>query len=617
MENSKPVAAKESTRMNRKMSRRLFLQLSGSTATIMGLRGKAFASAPVNHPLGEVGYGQVTLTSQPHLAQLESTHNLLMSLSNDSLLKPLRAMAGLPAPGDSLGGWYEYLADSKYDTDDAGFAPSCNYGQWVSALARNYAITGDPATREKVLQLNQMYAQTITPRYYEVNRFPGYCYDKLVCGLMDSHRLVHDPDAFKLLNATTDVAESQLPGHAVDHDVPWRLGRDKTWDWDESYTMPENLFLVSQMGAGQRYRKLAVQYLNDKTEFDPLARGENPLAGRHAYSYVNSLSSAMQAYLVGGSAKHLTAAKNAFDILQKQSFATGGWGPNETLQATGSSDLYESLSKSHHSFETPCGSYAHLKLTRYLLRVTRDGRYGDSMERVMYNTVLGALPLKADGSTFYYSDYNFKGKRVYHKSSWSCCAGTLPQVVADYGINSYLQEPDAVWVNLYIPSVLRWTDGSNQLELAQTGGYPLNDAVEFRVKAARPANFAMYLRIPAWAEGARIAVNGRSTPLEVTKGFAVVRRTWNTGDVVELELPSKLRLEPIDDAHPDVAALMHGPLVLFAKTKEQPILTLKQVLGAHRGAGAEWVVDSDQESLKLVPFTEVGEAEYTTYLKLS
>jgi DUF1680 family protein len=550
--------------MNRTMSRRLFLQLSGSTATAFGLRGRAFASDMGGKALSEVSYGQVTLTSQPHLAQLESTHNLLMSLSNDSLLKPLRAMAGLPAPGEDLGGWYGYRPDYNYRTDTAGFAASCNYGQWVSALARYYGITGDTATRDKVLQLNQLYAPTITPRYYEVNRFPAYCYDKLVCGLMDSHRLVNDPDAFRLLNATTDVA-----------------------------------------------------VLNDTTEFDPLSRGENPLAGRHAYSYVNSLSSAMQAYLVGGSAKHLDAARNGFEILQAQSFATGGWGPNETLQATGSEALFESLTDTHASFETPCGAYAHMKLTRYLLRVTRDGRYGDSMERVMYNTILGAMPLEADGSTFYYSDYNFKGKRVYHDANWACCAGTLPQVATDYGINSYLQEPGAVWVNLYIPSVLRWNDGSNHLELEQSGGYPLDGAVEIRVKAARPAKFAIHLRIPLWAEGASVAVNGLATPLRITKGFAVVRRTWKNGDVVGLALPSKLRVEPIDAAHPDVVALMHGPLVLFAMTHEQPALTRKQVLEARRGSGAEWLIDTTEEPLRLVPFTEVGDAAYTTYLKLS
>ena len=51
----------------------------------------------------------------------------------------------------------------------------------------------------------------------------------------------------------------------MEHDVAWRPNRDISWNWDESYTMPENLYLVYGMGAGLRYRKLARQYLNDST----------------------------------------------------------------------------------------------------------------------------------------------------------------------------------------------------------------------------------------------------------------------------------------------------------------------------------------------------------------
>ena len=130
---------------------------------------------------------------------------------NDSLLKPLREMAGVAAPGDDIGGWYSYRKDFDFRTDTVGFAPSCNYGQWVSALARNYGMTGDTASRDKVLQLNRSFAETIGVRYFDVNRFPAYCYDKQVCGLMDSHRLVQDPDAFRLLDASTNAVVQVLP----------------------------------------------------------------------------------------------------------------------------------------------------------------------------------------------------------------------------------------------------------------------------------------------------------------------------------------------------------------------------------------------------------------------
>ena len=606
--------------MHRRFSRRRFLELSAATAMAESV-GTAFAGvasdAPGKRPLDEVDYADVTITSAPHLAQIENTQGILMGLGNDSLLKPFRAMAGLPAPGRELGGWYEYKPDYDYKTGDAGLAPGHSFGQWISALARRYAVTRDPAAREKVLALTRLYAAAISPDYYRNNRFAAYCFDKMVCGLMDAHRLVGDPKAFRILDATTDAAVPQLPGHAVDRETPWRTGKDISWNWDESYTLPENLYLVASLGAGRRYRDLAAQYLDDATYFDPLARGENVLAHKQAYSYVNALCSAMQAYMVGGSSRHFEAARNGFDMLDQQSFATGGWGPDEMLRKPGSGEVAASLTKSHNNFETPCGSYAHFKLTRYLLRVTRDGRYGDSMERVMYNTVLGALPLEPDGRAFFYADYNFQGMRVYSKHIWPCCSGTLPQVAADYGINTWLREPGAVWVNLYVPSVLRWSEGSARVEIEQSGEYPYTDTVEIRVKASSPARFTLRLRIPAWAQSPGITVNGRAVPLRVTAGFASIHRTWRTGDRVVLRLPAGLRLQPIDADHPQVAALMYGPLVLFAVTAAQPAVTERQALAARRMGRSEWAIETVQGRLRCVPFTEVGGAAYATYLRFS
>jgi DUF1680 family protein len=566
------------------------------------------------------------MASDPHESQLMNTHSVLMELSEDSLLKPFRQMSGMSAPGEDLGGWYNY--DSAYDYRkgfDEGFAPGCTFGQWVSALARVYAITGEQATREKVLRLNRLYAQTITADFYARNRFPAYTYDKLLLGLLDSHTYVKDPRALDILEQTTNTALPHLPGHAVEHDHSWRTDKDPSdasWNWDESYTMPENLFLAYQRGAGQRYFDLGLQYLDNKTWFDPLSRNENVLNGRHAYSYVNSLSSAMMAYLVAGSEMHLRAARNAFAMLEEQSFATGGWGPDETLRAPGSSDVYNSLTNTHHSFETPCGSYAHFKLTRYLLRVTRDSRYGDSMERMMNNTVLGAMPLQENGKNFYYADYNFDGKRVYKEARWACCSGTLPQVAADYRINMYLRGPQAVYVNLYVPSTLRWNDNGAALSMTQEGDYPYEDRVAFTFTSSKPAELALHFRIPAWAQGAQIFVNGsRQNGLATPGQFAAIRRAWKTGDRVELELPLRMRLEAIDKQHTDTVALLRGPLVLMAVKDEQtsplPKITREQLLATRRVSERQWKVTSANGSVTMLPFTWMGSRPYSTYVKVS
>jgi len=605
------------------VSRRKFLHTAASTsaaAFIPRFRGARLfqtgpqSSLPGSKPLAQFEYGNVALDSAIHEQQLRQTHAVLMDLSEDALLKPFRQMIGQPAPGEDLGGWYKYDPNYDWHTFDAGFAPSANFGQWVSALSRAYAITGSEAAREKVLRLNRLYAQVIAGDFYENNRFPGYCYDKLVCGLIDAHTYAGDPDAWAILAKTTDVAMLHLPKKAVEHGQTWRPGKDESWTWDESYTMPENLFLAYQRGAGERYRELGVQYLND-VFFDRLAKGENDLAGRHAYSHVNCLCSAMQAYLTLGSEQHLQAAKNGFDMLAAQSFATGGWGPDEQLRTTASADVYDSLTKTHSSFETPCGSYAHFKLTRYLLRVTRDPRYGDSMERMMYNTILGVKPLERDGRTFYYSDYNFRGKKLYADHRWPCCSGTLPQVAADYRINTYFRDERGAYVNLYIPSTVKWTQDGAQVALTQRSEYPYDPHVQFEVAASKAAKFAVNLRIPAWASGASIAVNGKRQ--EAAAGtFAAVEREWKTGDRIEVELPMTTRLEAVDAAHADTVALMFGPLVLFAVTEAQPEVMRGQLLAAKRVGKQVWQVETAGGFMKMLPWTEIQEEGYSTYLRV-
>jgi DUF1680 family protein len=575
----------------------------------------AAISVPASQqPLKEFGYDEVTLTSELHEKQLHNTHTVLMELSEDSLLKPFRQMVGQPAPGADLGGWYHYDPNYNPDTVEDGFAPACTFGQWVSALARTYAITGSPATREKVLRLNRLYAQTISGDFYEKNRFPAYCYDKLVCGLIDSHQYAGDPDAFSILDRTTDIALPYLPGKAVEHGQRWRKNPSVGYTWDESYTNSENLFIAYQRGAGDRYRSLGIQYLDDEY-YDPLAEGRNVLAGRHAYSYVNSLSSAMQAYLTLGSEKHLRAARNAFEMLTAQSFATGGWGPDELLRAPDSGEVAASLTNTHNSFEAPCGAYAHFKLTRYLLRVTRDPRYGDSMERVMYNTVLGAKPLLADGSTFYYADCNFHARKIYKPNRWPCCSGTLPQVAADYRINAYFRDDDGLYVNLYIPSSLRWTQNGAQVSLTQKSGYPLDGVVSLEIAVSKTTEFAVHLRIPAWAEGASVLVNGKPIPGSVVAGnFFTIPRAWKNGDHIDLNFPMRLRLEAVDAQHPQTVALICGPLVLFAITEALPRVTSRQLLAAKRVGTQSWKVQTNTGALTMLPFTAVADEQYATYL---
>lgn len=240
----------------------------------------------------------------------------------------------------------------------------------------------------------------------------------------------------------------------------------------------------------------------------------------------------------------------------------------------------------------------------------------------MYNTVLGALPLQENGKNFYYSDYNFDGQRVYKEGRWACCSGTLPQVAADYRINTYFYGPQAVYVNLYVPSTLRWTENGAALSLTQEGEFPYEEQITFTITASSATELTIHFRISAWAAGASISVNGmRQRGLVVPGQFAAIRREWRTGDHVEVELPLRMRLEAIDARHTDTVALLRGPLVLMAVKPRQgvplPKVTREQLLGAKRVSKWQWRLDSAGGPVTMLPFVWIGSQPYTTYVKVS
>jgi DUF1680 family protein len=342
----------------------------------------------------------------------------------------------------------------------------------------------------------------------------------------------------------------------------------------------------------------------------------------HAYSHVNAFSSAMQAYITLGSEKHLRAAKNGFEMLEStQSFATGGWGPNEAFGEPGTGQLGASLTTTHASFETPCGAYGHFKITRYLLRVTKDARYGDGMERVLYNTILGAWPIQADGTSFYYSDYAATGKKVWYRDKWPCCSGTFPQLAADYHVSTYLRSADGVYVNLYTPSNVQWKDAGGQYGLKQDTKYPFDNKVQIRVSGSQSKEYTLYLRIPSWAQPKPVlSVNGKRVSEAVDPGtFASIRRTWKDGDRVEIELPMPLRLEAVDANHQNMVAMLRGPLVLFAVADSQPSFDRNELLQAKASNGAmgDWVASAvDGSSVTMRPFMNIDKETYSTYVML-
>ncbi len=610
-------------------SRRQFLKAAAVTSgAMLAARSLPAWTLPnpievaVVPPLSLFEYSQVQLLDGLLSQQFEHNHKVFLDLDEDGLLKPFRQRQGMSAPGPDLGGWYDNSSDFDPKSNFHGFIPGHSFGQYLSGLARAYAVTGDKATQAKVHRLVRAYGETVEPtgKFYVDYHLPGYTFDKTCCGLIDAHEFAADPVALGVLKRATDAALPHLPEKALSRpEMEARPHKDIAYTWDETYTLPENFFLAYRRSGDKRYRDLGTRFIYHEY-YDALAENHNVLPGKHAYSHVNTFSSAMQAYLVLGDEKYLRAATNGLRMVQEQSYATGGWGPNEAFVEPGKGLLAASLGTSLSSFETPCGAYGQFKITRYLLRVTRDSRYGDSMERVLYNTIAGAKPILPDGTSFYYSDYNNDNcKKVYSKDKWPCCSGTFPQLTADYGISAYYPSADGVYVNLFIPSRLVWSPNKTRCTITQLTNYPTANTTELQLELARPETFTVYLRVPAWADRNTVSINGKKVIGEGIAGkFLAIRRSWKSGDRVEFEIGMPLRLEAIDEQNPNTAALMRGPIALFGVGNPPAKISRAQLLAATASSRSseDWLVETEAGKATFRPFAAIGDEVYRLYQKV-
>src|SRR5262249_34465645 len=370
----------------------------------------------------------------------------------------------------------------------------------ISGLSRFYANTGALEAAAKARRLVRGYGATIAQDGFpyasqKASTWACYVLDKYEVGLLDAVNLAGISEARALLPRVIEGAQATgwIPEHTFD-----RVGV-KNPPYDEPYVLPENLFQTHALTGERRCLELAKRYLLDEGFFDPLARGENVLPGKHGYSHVIALSSGAKAYEVLGDEKYLRAIRNAWDMLeQTQQFASGAWAPQEMFVRPGSGELGASLTATRDHFETPCCFYAQAKLARYLTSFTGEARYGDGLERVLLNTILGALDPDDDGGYYYYADYQAGARKKYYKQKWPCCAGTLAQSVADFPLNIYFHDDRGVYVNLYAASEVRWKIGNTRVKLTQNTAYPESEHVEIVVEPEPAAEFTVNLRVPGW-----------------------------------------------------------------------------------------------------------------------
>ena len=200
-----------------------------------------------------------------------------------------------------------------------------------------------------------------------------------------------------------------------------------------------------------------------------------------------------------------------------------------------------------------------------------DAHCADVLERTLYNGILHGISL--DGKSFYYRN-PLTDKDHPRGNNWCCCPPNLSRTLMKIGRYAYAHGDDDIYVNLYIAGSAEISLRSNKVTLTGKTEYPWEPKVRIVVDPAKEDKFTIKLRIPAWCENAALKLNAAEIekPL-VRSGYAVLNRTWKSGDLIELELPMPVRRI---EAHPQVkadngrVAIQRGPIVYGLEALDNP-----------------------------------------------
>jgi hypothetical protein len=213
-----------------------------------------------------------------------------------------------------------------------------------------------------------------------------------------------------------------------------------------------------------------------------------------------------------------------------------------------------------------------------MLNLDCDGAYADVLELALYNGALSGL--SRDGTHYFYEN-KLESDGSHKRWEWHpcpCCTMNVARLVASVGGYFYSTAEDTLAVHLYGGNSARLSVGGKAVQIRQKADYPWSGRIAITLEPESPAEFTLKLRIPGWARGEKLSVNGTAVDTSARNlGYVEIRRRWSSGDRVELDLPM-----PVERvySHPEVradigrVALKRGPLVYCVEEADNPALSV-------------------------------------------
>jgi DUF1680 family protein len=498
-------------------------------------------------------------------AAAEANRRYLKSLPPDRLLHTFRLTAGLPSTAEPLGDW------EKPDCELRGHFAG---GHYLSACALAFASSGDEELKRNgdLMVAELAKCQTRLKSGY-LSAFPQELFDRLRDGVnvWAPFYTLHKVMAGHLDMYTLAGNEQAL------NTVEKMAGWVRSWSDPLSEQQMQRVLLVEYGGMGEvlanlygvtgkhEYLDLSKRF-DKKGFFDPLAARRDELKGLHVNTHVPQVIAAARLYELTGDQRYWNIADYFWnEVTGERSFCTGGTSSSELWR----SDAGVLSTQLGPQTAEDCCVYNMMKLTRHLFAWSPRAHYMDYYERVLFNHRMGTIDPET-GTTVYYLSHGNGYSKIYAKpfDSFWCCSGTGAEEFAKLSDTIYFHDDNSIFVNLYISSDVDWPEKG--IRLAQQTSFPEEQGTRLTISAAKPADVDLKLRIPYWAKGGSVKVNGRTLPAFADPGsYLVLRGPWRNGDQIELSLPMSLHAAPMPDKK-SLQAAMYGPLVLAARFEDEP-----------------------------------------------
>jgi DUF1680 family protein len=438
----------------------------------------------------------------------------------------------------------------------------------------------------------------------------------LILGLVETHRVLGLARHLDAARRIGDLCAATLASGIDICDLGNHFGLSASVLMDAAMT----LFDAT---ADTRYRSLAELVLAQANANPDLALLPKALAGADAseiatgkaYQLLWTLIGVAKLHRASGDKDLRRAVEQLWQSVHDHHLTLGGgpWGgvahrSREVFNAPGAF--------SPEGYVETCSTLAWIQLNRELLAISGDPKYAEEIERSAYNDLLGAQA--PDGEDWCY--YVLPNGRRVHTTYWRCCKSSGALALEELPALAMTHGGDGISVNLYGPARadFAFADGA-MATVEQHTDYPASGAVEIAISAEPARRFALRLRIPGWANGARVQVNGVCIDGVVPGTYLAIARIWQSGDRVALSLPMeavlqrRLHRNVQESRAPDgsvirqevmrreYGAVTRGPLV-YATPLIDGFKTDETLCLPNRGQASLNIVPDTQHEIPLIEF---------------